>query len=346
MWSAVIHRRAALVTTAAAATLVGLGLLALRVVLRTSDAASQAVRLETSGSSPDAATVAAGRAIYRRGEGPSQHPITALLSPGEDPVPAAVVPCAGCHGKGGRGRPEGGVVPADLTPEVLGVPRRTAGDHPGRPAYTPALLKRAITMGLDAGGRPLEPTMPRFQMSLDDLAALVSYLPRLGHEPEPGLTDEDIRVAVVGSPAAQRAARGYFDAVARAGGVYRRSIVVGLDGEPVLAGIGGGSDRTRLVDSDEEIPWLDGAPPREPGTAPERSTFHLFPSAPGLDDATLARAEAMVLVEALRQCGREVTRERLVQALETVHRFDGELGAPLSFSRGRHIGMASPTGSP
>ena len=300
------------------------------------------------GASPDAAAaVAVGRAIYRRGEGRSRHPITAVLAPGEDPVPAAILPCAGCHGRTGRGRPEGGVVPADLTPEVLGAPRRAAVDRPGRPAYTAALLQRAITLGFDAAGRPLAPTMPRFQMSLDDLAALVAYLPRLGHEAEPGLGDDEVRIAVVGSPAAQRAARAYFDAVARDGGVYRRRIVVapaaeaGEAGEPVFAGIGGQADCARPVDGDDDIPWIDAAPP--PGTtgAPARSAFHLFARAPGLDEAALVRAEAMVLVAALRQCGREVTREQLVQALEAVHGFDGGLGEPLSFSRGRHIGTAT-----
>lgn len=338
MLSTVIHRWAALATAAA---LIGVGLLALRVVPRASDAASQAVRVETPGSAPDAATAAAGRAIYRRGEGRSQRPITAVLAPGEDPVPAGVVPCAGCHGKAGRGRPEGGVVPADLTPDVLGVPRRATVDRPGRPAYTPALLKRAITMGFDAGGRPLDAAMPHFQMSVDDLAALLAYLPRLGHEPEPGLTDEEIRVAVVGSPVANHAARGVFEAVVRAGGIYRRSIAVALDGEPVLAGMSSGSDHGRLAGSDEETPWIDGAPPHGASTAPERFAFHLFPSARGLDEAALARAEAMVLVEALRQCGRELTRDRLVQALEAVHRFDAGLGAPLSFSHGRHIGITT-----
>ncbi|MEO7733906.1 MAG: hypothetical protein ABIY55_23280, partial [Kofleriaceae bacterium] len=235
--------------------------------------------------------------------------------------------------------PEGGVVPADLTPEVLDVPRRATVDRRGRPAYTTALLKRAITMGFDAGGRPLAPTMPRFQMSLDELAALVAYLPRLGHEPEPGVSDDEIRIAVVGSPAATNAARAYFDTVARAGGIYRRSIVVSREGEPVFAGIGEAPDRAPQVERDDDTPWIDGAPPR--GAAPTRVAFHLLPRMRELDEATVVRAAARVLVEALRACGRELTQDQLVQALETVHRFDAGVGAPLSFSRGQHIGVAA-----
>jgi len=283
--------------------------------------------------SVDDATVAVGRMIYRRGESQSRPPITAILAPGEAPVPAAVLPCVGCHGKTGRGRPEGGVVPADLSPEILSVPRRASPDHPGRPAYSPALLTRAITMGFDAGGRALASTMPRFQMSIADVTALVAYLPHLGHEPEPGVTDDELRIAVVGSPAAQQAARAYFDAVTRAGGIYRRRIAISRDDE-ALAGIAA-SVRSPLADPD--TPWIDDAP--RDSTA--RVAFHLFPTARARDEAIIVRAAAMVLVEALRACGRDVTREQLVQSLEAIHRFDAGLDAPVSFARGQHIGVAA-----
>ena len=282
---------------------------------------------------PDDATLTAGRTIYRHGESRAQPPITAVLAPGEAPVPAAVLPCVGCHGKTGRGRPEGGVVPADLTPETLSIPRRASADRPGRPAYTPALLKRAITMGFDAGGRPLASTMPRFQMSIADLTALVAYLPQLGHEPEPGVTDDEIRIAVVGSPAARDAVRAYFDATTRAGGVYRRRIVIARDDE-AFAGIAA-SDRPSLASDD--TPWIDDSP----HGAPAPAIFHLFPTARPRDQATVTRAAALLLVAALRACGRDLTREQLVQSLEAIHRVDAGLDTPVSFARGQHIGVAA-----
>ena len=45
--------------------------------------------------------------------------------------------------------------------------------------YTDALIKRAITQGLDPDGKPLDWTMPRWQMSEDDLNALIEYLKTL-----------------------------------------------------------------------------------------------------------------------------------------------------------------------
>src|ERR1700686_3729113 len=58
-----------------------------------------------------------GREIYRYGKGHA--PIDAVLN-GQPPIAATVVPCASCHGADGRGRPEGGVVPANIAPAALG----------------------------------------------------------------------------------------------------------------------------------------------------------------------------------------------------------------------------------
>ena len=45
--------------------------------------------------------------------------------------------------------------------------------------YTDALIKRAITQGLEADGEVMDRTMPRWQMSEDDLNALIEYLKTL-----------------------------------------------------------------------------------------------------------------------------------------------------------------------
>lgn len=47
---------------------------------------------------------------------------------------------------------------------------------------------------------------------------------------------------------------------------------------------------------------------------------------------------AAVLVEALRRAGRDLTRERLVQALESLSRFETGFGPPVSFGPGLRIG--------
>src|SRR5271165_1446203 len=55
-----------------------------------------------------------GRMIYLSGETSSGRPITARIGDGP-PLPATTLACVQCHGADGRGRPEGGVTPSDIT---------------------------------------------------------------------------------------------------------------------------------------------------------------------------------------------------------------------------------------
>src|SRR6478672_160223 len=89
---------------------------------------------------------AAGKRIYREGAGSSNRQIEAVLGEGSTRVPGPLMPCAGCHGSDGKGRPEGGVVPSAITWEILAAPLRKA-DVLGRqrPAYSLFSLRRAIT---------------------------------------------------------------------------------------------------------------------------------------------------------------------------------------------------------
>ena len=120
------------------------------------------------------AQIERGRKIYVEGASPSGGEISALMSEASVEVPATAVPCAGCHGRDGRGRPEGGVAPSDVTWEVLTKPYGLT--HPsGRkhPAYDERSLKRSITMGLDPAGNELHVAMPRFRLSHQDMEDLV-----------------------------------------------------------------------------------------------------------------------------------------------------------------------------
>jgi ABC-type branched-subunit amino acid transport system substrate-binding protein len=172
-----------------------------------------------------------GKQVYRQGTSPSGRTITALLGKDGNQVPAAVLACANCHGYDGRGRPEGGVTPSNITWEALTKPY---GDtHPGskqHPPYTERLLKRAITMGIDPAGNPLHVAMPRYRMSQQDMADLIAYVKRLGKILDPGLTETSIRVGVILppraelQPAVKAALTAYFDEINQAGGVYTRRI--------------------------------------------------------------------------------------------------------------------------
>lgn len=139
-----------------------------------------------------------GKRIYLEGVSDPARPIVAVSGADRVELPAPLLPCVNCHGSDGRGRPEGGVRPADITPDALG--RAADGSWTNgrrRPAYTRMLLTRAVTMGVDAGGTPLDVTMPRYRLWGEDRDDLLAYLDRLGREPEPGVRDDAVVVGVV-----------------------------------------------------------------------------------------------------------------------------------------------------
>ncbi|MCI0487541.1 MAG: ABC transporter substrate-binding protein [Blastocatellia bacterium] len=193
-----------------------------------------------------------GKQIYLKGKGSSSQEIVALLGKDNTEVPGSVLTCAGCHGRDGRGKPEGGITPSDITWPSLTKPYGVA--HTGgrkHPPYTERFLKRAITLGIDPAGNRLHTAMPRYRMSLDDMADLVAYLKRLGRDPDPGLSETAIRVGAILPPSERFAEMGqaikstlaaYFDDLNRAGGVYNRRIELSFI-EPV----GSPEERTEQV---------------------------------------------------------------------------------------------------
>jgi len=142
-----------------------------------------------------------GREIYLHGSIPGGRPIRAVLGQSREPVDAALLACGNCHGHDGRGRPEGGVEPPDVTWQALCKPYG-ATDRFGRrrPAYTESLLGRVVTMGLDSSGRQLEAVMPRYLLSPEDLADLVAYLTVLGGDLDPGLSSSTITIGALLPP--------------------------------------------------------------------------------------------------------------------------------------------------
>jgi len=142
-----------------------------------------------------------GKSLYRTGQSPSGVELTAQLGAAGIDVPAVAVPCVGCHGFDGAGRPEGGVTPSNITWDNLTRPYGLRHDS-GRehPPYDERRLKRAITMGLDPAGNALHIAMPRYRLSQQDAADLVAYLKRLGQEKEPGVGDTALRLGVVLPP--------------------------------------------------------------------------------------------------------------------------------------------------
>ncbi|MGH9425847.1 MAG: c-type cytochrome, partial [Terriglobia bacterium] len=70
-----------------------------------------------------------GQNIYLGLGDSSDPPIKALIGDPPTEAEGALMACANCHGKDGRGKPEGGVVPSDITWQALTRPYTVT--HPG-----------------------------------------------------------------------------------------------------------------------------------------------------------------------------------------------------------------------
>ncbi len=189
---------------------------------------------------------AAGKQIYTQGTSPSGRTLEAILGEGSTRVPATLMVCANCHGTDGKGKPEGGVVPSEITwAKLISASRSADSLARRRPAYNIITLRRAIASGIDSAGHELGATMPRYRMPPQELTNLIEYLKILGREPVPGLTESSIRVGTIVPASGVLAASGqssvallraYFDEMNRQGGVYGRQlelVVLEVSGTPV-----------------------------------------------------------------------------------------------------------------
>jgi ABC-type branched-subunit amino acid transport system substrate-binding protein len=250
----------------------------------------------------------AGMAIYNEGASPSGSPIHARIGAADVRLPATAVPCGGCHGRDGLGRPEGGVVPPPITWEVLTKPsghRHADGRH--HPPFSHASVAAAITDGRDPAGNRLDPSMPRYEMSAGDLDSLLAHLERLGTLNDPGVTGDTITLGLLlpgdqasGGPAVSAEIIGaYVDDLDAQGGLYGRSISIALEegaddaaaidaalsrllAKPVFALIGAipassQPDVIRRAEA-EGLPLVHLMPP-EPGTEPGKHSFFLISGA-------------------------------------------------------------------
>lgn len=175
-----------------------------------------------------------GKQIYLEGTSPGGGKITAYIGVDRIQLPGSAATCGSCHGPDGRGRPEAGVIPSDITWDHLMKPY--GHGHPmGRehPAFTEASLKRCILNGEDPAGNRLDPSMPTYAMSVEDINALIAYMKRLQTDFDPGLEEKSIRIGTM-MPAGGQAAKigqgmvevmaAYFEEINAQGGIYNRKL--------------------------------------------------------------------------------------------------------------------------
>lgn len=306
-----------------------------------------------------------GRQIYLTGASSAGTAITA--STGAEPFAASIVPCASCHGEDGRGRAEGGVRPADITADALS--RSLTLNGRTRPPYTPTSLKRALTLGYDSGRNVLHAVMPRYQMTQEDIASLVAYMEILGNEPQPGVTDDVLRIAVIGSEPLTSDLTLYGRKIELHHGRTADAFVV-IDASPdpsaslalaerdriptiVVQSSSGVSGRfsfsltapiedqraalqtyARALSSPVVLLTAEEAAHYDIATIPSgHRVIVASPLPPSADGARIALAMTTSL---LAQLGRNVTRESFVEALERTYKLQVPGLPPLTFDANRH----------
>jgi mono/diheme cytochrome c family protein len=112
-----------------------------------------------------------GQQIYLTGAGADGLAITRSTLP--VPAGTVVMPgtgCAACHGASGLG---GSVLATSGA--AVAAPNVTYADLV-KNKFTDATIAAAIVKGTDEAGKPLDPIMPRWQMSTADVAATIAYL--------------------------------------------------------------------------------------------------------------------------------------------------------------------------
>ena len=163
---------------------------------------------------------ALGRRLYMEGIGSNGEAVRAVVQ-GDLAVDGRQLNCASCHRASGMGSSEGGAYVPPITAGRLFSVRELGRDlrndrfkeyykeaHPTsfsedlrkprlRPAYDAQSLAEAIRKGVDAAGRELGPTMPRYALSDEDMANLLAYLTTLSPDWDPGIDSRAIHFATI-----------------------------------------------------------------------------------------------------------------------------------------------------
>jgi ABC-type branched-subunit amino acid transport system substrate-binding protein len=176
----------------------------------------------------------AGRRLYLEGESAFGDAFTGRIGMAQQQLPGAAVRCGNCHGPDGRGRPEGGVRPGNITWSEL--TKSYGHDHDnGRrhPRFDEASLQRAVVEGVDPAGNPLDGSMPRYRISGRDWKALVAYLKVLEFQHDPGVRSDTLRVGTLLpntgrfgelGQAVKGILQAHLDEVNRGGGIHGRKL--------------------------------------------------------------------------------------------------------------------------
>ena len=171
-----------------------------------------------------------GQHLYRTGTTLEGKKIPTFLGDSKNSIPSSLFACTNCHGPDGKGVPEGGVKPSNITWHGLTKPYGAiSGTHRGRPPYNEEQILTAIRKGTDPFGQPLEKSMPRFHLDPEDEKAIIAYLKIIHLIDDPGVTSKKLHLGIILPPEPnyeiiQNSLQTYFNRVNQEGGIYRRLI--------------------------------------------------------------------------------------------------------------------------
>jgi ABC-type branched-subunit amino acid transport system substrate-binding protein len=211
-------------------------LTAVVVVLSVCPVLLKSQTVTTSGQRELSAAEARGKQIYLKGTSTNGREILAYIGDPPTEIPGGAMACVNCHGRDGKGKAEGGIVPSNITWPALTKPyeiRQPSGRK--HPPYTDKAVELALTRGYDPAGAKLLNIMPRYAMAREDLSDLLAYLKRLGEERERGVSETEITIGVVipGDPklagigeAIKSVNTAFFEDLNAQGGIYNRKVTV------------------------------------------------------------------------------------------------------------------------
>lgn len=178
-------------------------------------------------------------------------------------LPARRFPCANCHGADGMGGTEG----ARDVPPIVATGRQ--------PPLDASVILAALVGGRGRDGQPLDPLMPRYDLSPPQAEALAAFLAALPTQETRGIGPGTVVLRVAPPDAALPLARAFEAGFAQALGGRRawgRQVILAPHDRPALAALGFAA----ADGADPGLPLLAPLGPSLPGPAPVLSLCASF----------------------------------------------------------------------
>jgi hypothetical protein len=142
-----------------------------------------------------------GKMLYTEGLLPNGSLVKATIK-GDIAVEGDQLICETCHRKSGMGSTEGQQVVPAVAGSVLFKPLMLPITKPPEPpvyreAYSRETLMAAIRDGIGVDGDPLDPFMPRYDITDESLDGMMVYLDTLSNATSTGVTHDTIHFATV-----------------------------------------------------------------------------------------------------------------------------------------------------